>query len=175
MNRAALLLMLWLPGFSSGDAADGAAHAPAEHALAPGADCDPSEMVLLRELRQRAEALRAREAELDVREAGLIALEERVLAASDEVEAARSEVLSMLAEVAASTGPQAQQLAKMVDAMKPFDAAELLRGTEEGLAVAVLLRLQPRQAGKVLAAMEPTLAAALSTAMVRVRDPREVR
>ena len=63
-------------------------------------------------------------------------------------------------------------LAKMVDTMKAQEAAPVLAGIDEDLALDVLRRLKPKQAGKVLGAMDEATARRLSERMATVPDPR---
>lgn len=59
------------------------------------------------------------------------------------------------------------RLVKVLDAMKPADAARVLNSVEDVLAIEAIRRLKERQAGKVLALLAPAKAATVSLALGR--------
>lgn len=106
-------------------------------------------------------------------------LEERLSIAIAEIESsqapngddAASQSAIEAAEVAAEADPGAARdlarLVKVLDAMKPAEAARILNAVDNDLAVDAIRKLKDRQAGKVLALMEPTKAIAVGAALGR--------
>ncbi|WP_353683641.1 hypothetical protein V4D30_07100 [Thermodesulfovibrio sp. 3907-1M] len=63
-----------------------------------------------------------------------------------------------------------QRLAKIYEAMPPEEAASRIEKLDEDTAVALLLAIKPRQAGKILANVTPDKAAALSKRIVSIKE-----
>lgn len=134
--------------------------------------CSPEEIAVLRELRQRSLALDAREASLDARETTLTLAEGRVSAELGRLEGMRAEILSLLERTQQVGSDNIVKLAKVVDAMKANDGAELLAGMDEDISLQVLKAVKAKQAAKILGAMEPDKAARLGDLYTRIPDPR---
>ncbi len=134
--------------------------------------CRPEEMVLLRQLRQRALSMDAREAALDQREATLKVAEGAIAAELVRVEAIRTELVEMLGRADTASAENVGSLARMVDAMKAREAAPLLAGMDEDVALEILQKLKPKQAAKILGAMDPRTAQKLGDRFTLVPDPR---
>ncbi|MFN0150877.1 MAG: magnesium transporter MgtE N-terminal domain-containing protein [bacterium] len=106
-------------------------------------------------------------------------LEERLAMAIAEIESSQAppgdeaapQVAIEAAEAAAQADPGAARdlarLVKVLDAMKPAEAARILNAVDNDLAVDAIRKLKERQAGKVLALMEPTKAIAVGAALGR--------
>ena len=134
--------------------------------------CRPEEMVLLRQLRERATALDAREAALDQRAAVAATAEAEIAEELARVEAIRTEVLNLVNRAEIASKENVGSLARMVDAMKAKEAAPMLAGMNEDVALEILQKLKPKQAAKILGAMEPKKAQTLGDRFTLVPDPR---
>ncbi|MBJ94594.1 MAG: hypothetical protein CMP23_08980 [Rickettsiales bacterium] len=115
--------------------------------------CTDEEILVLRDLRQRNRVLARRSNALDERQAALQELEKSVAEELARLEALRGEILSLLNGQRSALKQRVAKLARMVDQMKAKDAAELLAGIDDGVALQVLQKIKPKQAGKVLGAM----------------------
>jgi len=124
--------------------------------------CSDEEILLLRDLRNRSNSLDRRGHALDERAAVLAGLETEVAAELVRLEALRAELLELLSGQRAALEQRVKKLSRMVDQMKAKDAAELLAGIDQGVALQVLQKLKPKQAGKVLGAMPPVKAQRLA-------------
>lgn len=98
----------------------------------------------------------------------------RELAESQALTTAASE--SVAVEVAAASNASAAdssairdftRFVKVIEAMKPAEAARLLNGVDDGFAVAVVRRLKERQAAKVMTLLDPAKAHAVTLALGR--------
>ncbi|MCS7203119.1 MAG: hypothetical protein NZ809_01520 [Thermodesulfovibrio sp.] len=63
-----------------------------------------------------------------------------------------------------------QKLAKIYESMPPEEAALRIERLDEETAVLLLLAIKPRQAGKILANMNPEKAASLSKKIVSIKE-----
>jgi len=115
--------------------------------------CSDEEILVLRDLRNRGRVLDRRGYALDERAAALAELEGGVASEMARLETLRAEILQLLTGQRAALKQRVAKLSRMVDQMKAKDAAELLTGIDEGVALQVLQTIKPKQAGKVLGAM----------------------
>jgi flagellar motility protein MotE (MotC chaperone) len=115
--------------------------------------CSDEEILVLRDLRNRDRVLARRGYALDEREAALVELEGKVSSEMARLETLRAEILQLLTGQRSALKQRVKKLSRMVDQMKVKDAAELLSGIDEGVALQVLQTIKPKQAGKVLGAM----------------------
>lgn len=134
--------------------------------------CRPEEMVLLRQLRERAQSMDARETALAAREDAAKQAEAEIAAELARVEAIRTEVLALLGRAEVASKENVGSLARMVDAMKAKEAAPMLAGMNEDVALEILQKIKPKQAAKILGAMAPAKAQALGDRFTLVPDPR---
>ena len=135
-----------------------AAPLPWEVPRAGEAGCSDEEILVLRDLRHRDRLLARRSTALDERAAALSELEQGVAAEIARLEALRAEILNLLGGQRSALKQRVAKLSRMVDQMKSKDAAELLAGIDEGVALQVLQKIKPKQAGKILGAMPPETA-----------------
>ena len=143
---------------------------------APKADeeeCRTEEILVLRDLRGRSRSLDRREASLDERVAALEQLETEAQERLAELQDIRAEIVTMLEREQVATEDRVRALAKVVDTMKPAEAASMLAGMNRDVAILVLHKLKPKQAGKILGAMPGDIATELGNRMTVLPDPRE--
>jgi flagellar motility protein MotE (MotC chaperone) len=124
--------------------------------------CTDEEILILRDLRNRSRELARRSYALDERAAALSDLEIEVASELAQLEGLRAEILDLLRGQRSALKQRVVKLSRMVDQMKAKDAAELLAGIDEGVALQVLQKIKPKQAGKVLGAMPASKAQELA-------------
>lgn len=110
----------------------------------------------LSDIQKARELLAAEKAELDKKQAELQEKENKVaqgLARIDDAETAR--IMS---------------LARLYDGMKAEDVAQLVANLEDSLVVAIILRMKPANAAKLLALLPPKRAASISTQLITIID-----
>jgi flagellar motility protein MotE (MotC chaperone) len=109
-----------------------------------------------------------------VREQVDIAMEELAAArAAYEAEAERAAAREEPGAPAAADSTAARDFArfvKVLESMKPAEAAKLLNGVDDGFTIAVVRRLKERQAAKLLALLEPGKARAVTLALGRAAE-----
>ncbi len=137
------------------------------------ATCMVEELTLLRELRQRADALDARDAELDQREAATTQVEERLAEEMEALEEMRTAMLDFLERASTISAENVKALSAMVDKMKAREAAPMLEGMDEDVVLEVLRGIKPKQAAKILGAMTPAVSQQLADRFTLVPDPRD--
>ena len=134
--------------------------------------CTDEEILVLRDLRKRSLELDRRSAALDERQASLADLEVQMGAELTSLEAMRAAVVTLMEEQKAQNAERIANLARVVDTMKAREAATMLAGMDEPVALEILRKLKPKQAGKVLGAMPDRKAQRLGDRMTSVLDPR---
>jgi len=135
--------------------------------------CFVEEITMLRDLRQRSLELDRREAILGEREAALESLEAEGAKRLGDLDGLRTEILELMDREQVATADRVRTLAKVVDTMKPREAAILLAGMDDGVAVLLLRKLKPKQAGKILGAMPTDVSQRLGDRMTVLEDPRD--
>ena len=140
----------------------------------PGEEvCMPEEYALLRELRERSRQLDEREAALDLREAAAVAVEQNLEEDMARLDGLRAEMMRFLERANDISAENVASLAKMIDSMRPKDAAPMLSGMDDDVVLDVLRKVKPKQAAKILGAMPASLSQALGDRFTLVPDPRE--
>lgn len=125
-------------------------------------------------LERRARRLTDIQTEIASRYKTLRLLQEEVAAseASGGVVTA-DELAAREAQAVQAREDEVRRLSKVVDKMKAAEAATMLAVMHEPLVVEVMLRLKPKQAGRILGGMEPEQAARIGEQMARVRRQRQ--
>ncbi len=172
MTRRRLLLMLALPAAlaaipgptSWGQVAgDVGAASPGRDPAGSDPCLAPEDLVVVERVRARLRELDQREEMLVVREQAIDARHATVVEETRRLEELRAVVEEMLRRRDEARDEGLDALVKMVDQMKPADAAPMLTRMDRETAAALLERLGSRQAGKVLGAMSPDEAADLAS------------
>ena len=135
--------------------------------------CADEEILVLRDLRQRSLELDRRQAELDERVGALAELEKEAADELVRLAAMRDAIVELMEQQQAGSQERIASLARVVDTMKAAEAATMLGGMDEDIALQVLRKIKPKQAGKVLGAMPDKKAQELGDRMTVVPDPRE--
>jgi flagellar motility protein MotE (MotC chaperone) len=135
--------------------------------------CEDEEILVLRDLRTRADELDRRQAALDERETALATLEAETAEKMEELQAIRTEITEMIGREKVASDERVTALARMVDTMKAREAASLLAGMNRDVALLVLRKVKPKQAGKILGEMPTETARELGDRMTVLADPRD--
>ncbi len=145
----------------------------------PTIERDPFYEARSRGVQELAAALNSRERQLDARERTLedrerdlreaeVRLEERL----GDLDQLRTDMDDMLVQLEEEQEARVRALVRMVESVRPAQAAPIVSQLDEALAVDVLVRMNRSKAGKLLAAMSPAQAARLaqlSTAPLEIR------
>jgi len=117
---------------------------------------------LMDKLRQKERSLDHREATLAAREADLRLAEQKIEERVTDLQTLREELTIQLGALDEARESRVVGLVRMFEGMRSKDAAAILSSTETEISIAVLERMSRMKAGKVLAEMEPSLAAELA-------------
>ena len=136
--------------------------AVAESGQAEPDDMEAEQTLYMNMARERDQLQREREADLARRT--MYDVEEKLLDEREaKIAAMISELQSAQAAFAAGSDAQATKLSKVYEAMKPAQAAPILSSLDLDIVLPILRNMKDRQAAKILAAMNPALAAEIST------------
>jgi len=107
-------------------------------------------------IQRERDALAAARAELAAQQQGLQSMH-------DEIEASIARLVGEQEKYGTARSDSADKLAKMFDAMKPDASAPIFRGLDRDISLEILTRMKEKSAAKLLAALDPGVAADLST------------
>jgi flagellar motility protein MotE (MotC chaperone) len=151
----------------------GAATASAKDPNAPVEPETPlvneSEKALLQDLRHRRQELDAQSDTLNAREAVLGAAEQKITARVGELQALQHRLETLSSEQKQKEDAGWQGLAKMYEAMKPRDAANIFNDLSMPVLLQVLDRMKDAKAASVMAAMNPDKARDVTAELARLR------
>lgn len=139
--------------------------APASAAVpadAPAAAACQTPEELLQSVRQERALVNGQKAALDARAAKLDLAWQDLTAQTAQLTALKTEVQGLLDKAQGAHDADLGRLVKLYGAMKPADAASLLDGTDLEVAVMVLSTMDERQAGQIMARMQPDRVQAVS-------------
>lgn len=140
-------------------------------ALEPGSSqgeaSEEVETTLMQELQRRRTILEDREKALSQREQELAALEAEVEKKIQRLTQLQEELKGLLSQQQSQREGKLLHLVKLYEAMRPEEAASLLNGLDETLAVGLLSRMNKKKAGKVLAMVNPQRASQLSEKLAK--------
>ncbi|MBK1660030.1 MotE family protein [Paracraurococcus ruber] len=125
---------------------------------------------MLAELARRQAELERRERELELREARAAAAETLARTQLGELGRMRQEVEKLVVRETAVAEADLEALVALYVNMKPPQAAKVLERLEATRAAAVLLKIPDRQAGPILASMEPPAALAVTQEIAGRRE-----
>jgi flagellar motility protein MotE (MotC chaperone) len=113
----------------------------------------------------RSEDLERREAEL-IRAETAVQMEKAVIAEEfNKLNALRRNIDLSIGEMVEAQEKSTKKLAKLYESMPAKEAASILSGMDMELVLGVLKRMKERPAAKIMAALDPARAAALSSLM----------
>lgn len=130
---------------------------------------DPLEESMAAALRARREALDQRERNLATREALMATVEQRLAARATELLSLQREGEAEEAAARLRSESSWVTLAKLYEAMRPRDAAEIFNELDLPILVQVVNRMSERRAAPVLAAMTPERARQVTAELARMR------
>jgi flagellar motility protein MotE (MotC chaperone) len=131
----------------------------------------PSDGSLLEELSRRTAALDKREHDLQTWAAQIAAAERLARAQLAELGQMRAELEKIVAQESAASEEDIAVLVGLYSNMKPSQAAALLGRLDAPKAAAILEKLDIHSAGPALAAMDPTVAVAITEELSKRHSP----
>lgn len=120
------------------------------------------EIVVLRSLQSRREALDARETGIGTREAATAAAEGRLQEQIAELKAVEANVQKLLGQMDAKADERMSTLVKSYESMKPKNAAEIFNAMDDKLLTDIAKSMKPATLAAVMSAMQPKRAEALT-------------
>ncbi len=129
------------------------------------------EIVVLRSLQSRREALDEREAGIGTREAAAAAAESRLQEQITQLKSVESSIQTLLAKMDAKADERMASLVKSYESMKPKDAANIFNGMEDTLLVDIAKSMKPATLAAVLSAMQPKRAETLTRLLADLAKP----
>jgi len=134
----------------------------------------PAEIEVLQELSARRTQLDQRAGELEQREVVLQAVEKRIDEKIAKLETLQKNIQSTVDKQNAADDARAQSLVKIYETMKPADAAQIISQLDMPIVLQMLSHMKEAKTAPILAAMDPTKAEAITTAMAKRQNPPAV-
>jgi flagellar motility protein MotE (MotC chaperone) len=134
----------------------------------------PAEIEVLQELSARRSQLDQRSGELDQQQVVLQAAEKRIDEKIAKLETLQKSIQATVDKQNAADDARTQSLVKIYQTMKPADAAQILSQLDLPILLQILSRMKEAKTAPILAAMDPTKAEAITTAMARRQNPPSV-
>jgi flagellar motility protein MotE (MotC chaperone) len=120
------------------------------------------EIVVLRSLQSRREALDERESGIGTREAAAAAAEGRLQEQIAELKAVEANIQKLLGQMDAKADERMATLVKSYETMKPKNAAEIFNAMDDKLLTDIAKSMKPATLAAVMSAMQPKRAEALT-------------
>ncbi len=114
---------------------------------------------LLTPYEEMGEQIRERMAELDTKDLTLQALEDSLTEKGINLAAERTSLEQLQTTLTSDVGDRIDELAKLTEAMKPQQAAQILLGLPDQSVVEILNKMKPKKAGKIIEVFDPVRAA----------------
>ena len=134
----------------------------------------PAEIEVLQELSARRAQLDRRAGDLDQQQIVMQAAEKRIDEKIAKLEALQKSIQSTVDKQNAADDARAQSLVKIYETMKPADAAQILSQLDLPILLQMLSRMKEAKTAPILAAMDPSKAEAITTAMAKRQNPPSV-
>jgi flagellar motility protein MotE (MotC chaperone) len=144
---------------------------PATPTSAPALTLQPADGKLFDELNRRSAALDKREHDLQTWATQIAAAERLARAQLAELGQMRAELEKVVAQESAASDEDIAVLVGLYSNMKPSQAAALLGRLDAPKAAAILEKLDIHSAGPALAAMDPTVAVAITEELAKRHVP----
>jgi len=129
------------------------------------------EIVVLRSLQSRREALDAREGELGTREAAAAAAETRLDEQIAELKTVEANIQKLLGQMDAKADERMASLVKSYESMKPKNAADIFNTMDDRLLTDIAKSMKPATLAAVMSAMSPKRAEALTRLLADLARP----
>lgn len=165
------------PATQTADASASAAPAAAPDAKPAIKDpllLSPAEIEVLQELSVRRAQLDRRAGEIDQQQIVLQAAEKRIDEKIAKLEAIQKNVQATVDKQNAADDARTQSLVKIYETMKPADAAQILSQLDLPILLQMLSRMKEAKTAPILAAMDPSKAEVITTAMAKRQNPPSV-
>jgi flagellar motility protein MotE (MotC chaperone) len=140
-------------------------------AAAEEAGLSSNEIIVLRSLQARREALDERELGITTREGATSAAEARLQEQITELKAVETRIQGLLSQMETKGDERMASLVKTYEAMKPKDAAAIFNGMEDGVLLDIAKAMKPATLAAVLSAMTPKRAEALTRLLADLSKP----
>ncbi|HWE75298.1 MAG TPA: hypothetical protein VG328_19215 [Stellaceae bacterium] len=142
-------------------------HAPMKDPLL----LSPAEIEVLQQLSARRTQIDQRASELDQQQVVLQATEKRIDDKIAKLEALQKSIQVTVDKENAADDARTQSLVKIYETMKPADAAQILSQLDMPILLQMLSHMKEAKTAPILAAMDPTKAQAITTAMAQRQNP----
>lgn len=140
-------------------------------AAAEEAGLSSNEIIVLRSLQARREALDERELGITTREGATSAAEARLQEQITELKAVETRIQGLLSQMETKGDERMASLVKTYESMKPKDAANIFNGMEDGVLLDIAKAMKPATLAAVLSAMTPKRAEALTRMLADLSKP----
>ncbi|OYW43077.1 MAG: hypothetical protein B7Z38_02810 [Rhodobacterales bacterium 12-64-8] len=141
-------------------------------AAAEEAGLSSNEIIVLRSLQARREALDEREVGVETREAAAAAAEEKLQEQIADLKGVEGRVQGLLAQMDVKRDERMTSLVKTYEAMKPKDAAEIFNGMDDKVLLEIAKSMKSATLAAVMSAMTPKRAEALTRMLVELSKPQ---
>lgn len=140
-------------------------------AAAEEAGLSSNEIIVLRSLQARREALDEREAGITTREGATAAAEGRLQEQIAELKAVETRIQGLLSQMETKGNERMASLVKTYESMKPKDAANIFNGMDDAVLLDIAKAMKPATLAAILAAMNPKRAEALTRMLADLSKP----
>jgi flagellar motility protein MotE (MotC chaperone) len=134
----------------------------------------PAEIEVLQELSQRRTQLDKRAADIDQQQVVLQAAEKRIDEKIAKLQELQKSIQASVDKQNAADDARTQSLVKIYETMKPSDAAQILSQLDMPILLQMLGHMKESKTAPILAAMDPSKAEAITTAMAKRQNPPSV-
>jgi flagellar motility protein MotE (MotC chaperone) len=131
----------------------------------------PAEIEVLQQLSARRTQIDQRASELDQQQVVLQATEKRIDEKIAKLDALQKSIQASVDKQNAADDARTQSLVKIYETMKPSDAAQILSQLNMPILLQMLSHMKEAKTAPILAAMDPTKAEAITTAMAQRQNP----
>jgi flagellar motility protein MotE (MotC chaperone) len=131
-------------------------------AAAEEAGLSANEIIVLRSLQARREALDERETGVETREAAAAAAETRLQEQISELKAVETQIQGLLAQMDTKRDERMASLVKSYESMKPKDAARIFDSMEDAVLLDLAKSMKPATLAAVMSSMQTKRAEALT-------------
>jgi flagellar motility protein MotE (MotC chaperone) len=131
----------------------------------------PAEIEVLQELSQRRSQLDQRAGEVEQQQVVLQAAEKRVDEKIAKLQELQKSIQAAVDKQTAADDARTQSLVKIYETMKPADAAQILSQLDMPILLQMLSHMKEAKTAPILAAMDPSKAQAITTALARKQNP----
>jgi len=141
-------------------------------AAAEEAGLSSNEIIVLRSLQARREALDERETGIQTREAAAVAAEGKLQEQIAALKAVETQVQGLLAQMDVKRDERMTSLVKTYEAMKPKDAAEIFNGMDDKILIDIAKSMKSATLAAVMSAMTPKRAETVTRMLVDLSRPQ---